>query len=239
MIEVSHLTKKYGKLLANDDVSLSVGAGEIGILLGPNGAGKSTLIKSICGLLRFKGAVTIAGFDNRTLQAKRLLGYVPEFPALYAMLTVWEHLEFIARAYRLEDDWKEYAEELMRRFELDDKRQKLGKELSKGMQQKVSVCCALLPRPAAVILDEPLVGLDPHGIRELKNLILELRSQGCALLISTHMIESVEENWDVTYIMQKGRIARAVRREDLAPGQSLEDVFFEITEGAAESEAAE
>ena len=239
MIEVSHLTKKYGKLLANDDVSLSVGAGEIGILLGPNGAGKSTLIKSICGLLRFKGAVTIAGFDNRTLQAKRLLGYVPEFPALYAMLTVWEHLEFIARAYRLEDDWKEYAEELMRRFDLDDKRQKLGKELSKGMQQKVSVCCALLPRPAAVILDEPLVGLDPHGIRELKNLILELRSQGCALLISTHMIESVEENWDVTYIMQKGRIARAVRREDLAPGQSLEDVFFEITEGAAESEAAE
>jgi len=239
MIEVSHLTKKYGKLLANDDVSLSVGAGEIGILLGPNGAGKSTLIKSICGLLRFKGAVTIAGFDNRTLQAKRLLGYVPEFPALYAMLTVWEHLEFIARAYRLEDDWKEYAEELMRRFELDDKRQKLGKELSKGMQQKVSVCCALLPRPAAVVLDEPLVGLDPHGIRELKNLILELRSQGCALLISTHMIESVEENWDVTYIMQKGRIARAVRREDLAPGQSLEDVFFEITEGAAESEAAE
>lgn len=239
MIEVSHLTKKYGKLRANDDVSLFVGAGEIGILLGPNGAGKSTLIKSICGLLRFQGAVTIAGFDNRSLQAKRLLGYVPEFPALYAMLTVWEHLEFIARAYRLEDGWKEYAEELLRRFELDDKRAKLGKELSKGMQQKVSVCCALLPRPAAVILDEPLVGLDPHGIRELKSLILELRNQGCALLISTHMIESVEENWDVTYIMQKGRIARAVRRGDLAPGQSLEDVFFAITEGAAESEAEE
>jgi len=241
MIEVSHLTKKYGKLCANDDVSLSVAAGEIGILLGPNGAGKSTLIKCICGLLRFQGTVTIAGFENHSVQAKRLLGYVPEFPALYPMLTVSEHLEFIARAYRLEG-WEAYAEELLRRFELDDKRNKLGKELSKGMQQKVSVCCALLPRPAAVILDEPLVGLDPHGIRELKSIIAELRAQGCALLISTHMIESVEENWDVTYIMQKARIARTVRRADLEGGQTLEDAYFEVTEGKGsdgESEAKE
>ena len=138
MIEVSHLTKKYGKLCANDDISLSVAAGETGILLGPNGAGKSTLIKCICGLLRFQGTVTIAGFDNHSVQAKRLLGYVPEFPALYPMLTVSEHLEFIARAYRLEG-WEAYAEELLRRFELDDKANKLGKELSKNAE-KVSVC---------------------------------------------------------------------------------------------------
>ena len=158
------------------------------------------------------------------------MGYVPEFPVLYPMLTVAEHLEFIAKAYRLKD-WEGRGEALLRRFELDDKKMKLGKELSKGMQQKVSVCCALLPQPKAVIMDEPLVGLDPHGIRELKAVIAELRDSGCALLISTHMIESLEENWDVTYIMVNGRIARVCHRTDIEAGQSLEDVYFTITEG--------
>lgn len=231
MIDVRSMTKKYGKLLANDNITLSVGSGELAVLLGPNGAGKSTLIKSICALLRFEGSVFINGHDNRTTEAKKLLGYVPEFPVLYPMLTVAEHLEFIAKAYRLED-WEDYAEKLLRRFELDDKKMKLGKELSKGMQQKVSVCCALLPRPKAVILDEPLVGLDPHGIRELKAVIAELKDAGCALLVSTHMIESVEEDWDITYIMVKGRIERVCKRADLGEGQSLEDVYFSITEGS-------
>jgi len=230
MIDVQDMTKKYGKLAANDNITLSVEGGELAVLLGPNGAGKSTLIKSICGLLRFQGSVTIGGHENHTTEAKCILGYVPEFPVLYPLLTVAEHLEFIARAYRL-DAWENRAEELLRRFELDDKKMKLGKELSKGMQQKVSVCCALLPQPKAVILDEPLVGLDPHGIRELKAVIAELRDSGCALLVSTHMIESVEENWDVTYIMVKGRIARVCRRTDIAAGQSLADVYFAITEG--------
>jgi ABC-2 type transport system ATP-binding protein len=229
MIQVQNLTKKYGKLLANDNVSLSIGAGELAVLLGPNGAGKSTLIKSICGLLRFQGAVTVDGHDNRTTEAKRLLGYVPEFPVLYPMLTVLEHLEFIARAYRL-TGWEPKAEELLRRFDLDDKKKKLGKELSKGMQQKVSVCCALLPEPKAVILDEPLVGLDPHGIRELKAMIAELRSSGCALLVSTHMIDSMEDNWDATYIMVKGRIAHVRRRVDVDATGSLEELYFAITE---------
>lgn len=230
MIDVRNMTKKYGKLVANDNINLSVGRGELAVLLGPNGAGKSTLIKSVCGLLRFQGAITINGHENNTVEAKRLLGYVPEFPVLYPMLTVAEHLEFIAKAYRLEA-WKEKGEALLRRFELDDKKMKLGKELSKGMQQKVSVCCALLPQPQAVIMDEPLVGLDPHGIRELKGVIAKLRDSGCALIISTHMIESVEEDWDVTYIMVKGRIARVCHRTELAAGQSLEDVYFSITEG--------
>ena len=203
MIDVQNMSKKYGKLVANDNINLSVGRGELAVLLGPNGAGKSTLIKSICGLLRFQGTITINGQENNTVEAKRLLGYVPEFPVLYPMLTVGEHLEFIAKAYRLED-WEERGEALLHRFELDDKKMKLGKELSKGMQQKVSVCCALLPQPKAVIMDEPLVGLDPHGIRELKAIIAQLRDSGCALLVSTHMIESVEEDWDVTYIMVKG-----------------------------------
>ncbi len=235
MIDVRNMTKKYGKLVANDNINLSVARGELAALLGPNGAGKSTLIKSVCGLLRFHGAITINGHENHTVEAKQLLGYVPEFPVLYPMLTVAEHLEFIAKAYRLEA-WEETAEALLRRFELDDKKMKLGKELSKGMQQKVSVCCALLPQPKAVIMDEPLVGLDPHGIRELKAVIAKLRDSGCALLVSTHMIESMEEDWDVTYIMVKGRIERVCRRTDLAAGQSLEDVYFTITEGTSQED---
>ncbi len=226
MITVFGLTKRYGRLIANDNISLNVGAGEIGVLLGPNGAGKSTLIKSICGLLRFAGSVSIGGHDRRSLEAKRLLGYVPEIPSPYPMLTVDEHLQFIAKAYRLEGDWRERADALLRRFDLDDKRDKLGKELSKGMQQKISVCCALLPQPKAIVFDEPLVGLDPHGIRELKNAILDLRREGKAIIISTHIIESMEENWDVTFIMQDGRIAREVRR-DQAEG-TLEEAYFAI-----------
>lgn len=235
MIEVKNLTKRYGKFIANSDITLTVKPGELTVLLGPNGAGKSTLIKSICGLLRFNGSITIGGYDNRSLEAKRLLGYIPEMPALYPMLTVREHLEFIARAYEL-DSWEGLADELLGRFELDDKQNKLGKELSKGMQQKVSICCAALTRPQAVIFDEPLVGLDPHAIRELKKLIAELKHNGCAMIISTHMIESVEESWDTTCIMTKGTIARTCRRDELGSGD-LEDLYFAITEGSRVNEA--
>jgi ABC-type multidrug transport system ATPase subunit len=241
MINVRNLTKKYGKLLANDNINLFVEKGSIAILLGPNGAGKSTLIKSICGLLRFSGSITIGGYDNHTTEAKRLLGYVPEFPVVYPMLTVMEHMEFIARAYRLEQ-WESYSEDLLRRFELDDKKNKLGKELSKGMQQKVSLCCAFLPKPQALILDEPLVGLDPHGIRELKAIIMELRNEGRALIVSTHIIDSVEDEWDTTYIMQKGKVARECKRIDGCHAsqdrkESLEDIYFSITEGENRSDA--
>ena len=236
MIEVRNLTKRYGKFIANNNLSLTVKPGELTVLLGPNGAGKSTLIKCICGLLRFEGAITINGYDNRSKEAKQQLGYIPERPALYPMLTVQEHMEFIARAYQLKD-WKPQASQLLRRFELDDKQNKLGKELSKGMQQKVSICCAALTNPRAVIFDEPLVGLDPHAIRELKSLIAELKKDRCAMIVSTHMIESVEENWDTTCIMTGGRIARACRREDLDSGSDLEDLYFSITEGSGEEKA--
>ena len=235
MISASCVSKRYGKFPANDNISFSVQPGELAVLLGPNGAGKSTLIKSICGLLRFDGVIKVGGFDNRSLEAKRLLGYVPEIPVIYPMLTVREHLEFIAKAYRLKN-WEPYAGELLRRFEMTDKAGKLGKELSKGMQQKVSMCCALLPKPKAVILDEPLVGLDPHGIREIKTMISELKSGGCALLISTHMIETMEDNWDVTYIMKNGRLAAVCHRGEIQghAGKTLEDIFFAITEGKEE-----
>ena len=227
MIQVKNLTKKYGKNLANDNITMSVESGQLAILLGPNGAGKSTLIKSICGLLRFTGSITIGGHENFLPEAKRLLGYVPEFPALYPMLTVGEHLEFVARAYGL-SDWEGLAKELLERFELDDKQKKLGKELSKGMQQKVNICCALLPKPKVVIFDEPLVGLDPHGIRELKTLISDLRKSGCALLVSTHIIDSVEEDWDMTYIMRQGKVVQECRRADVGDTKNLEGIYFAI-----------
>lgn len=230
MIQVQHVTKKYGNMLANNDVNLESVDGGLSVLLGANGAGKSTLIKCICGLLRFEGSIKVNGFDNHSLEAKRLLGYVPEFPAMYPMLTVEEHLQFIARAYRLKD-WEPYGNELMTRFELNDKKSKLGQELSKGMQQKVSICCALLPQPKAVIFDEPFVGLDPHAIRELKLLITSLRDEGNSVLISTHMIDSIEEAWDTVYIMKNGSIMETRNRKDIDSRNSLESIYFAITEG--------
>ncbi len=230
MFEVSHVTKKYGKFVANHDISFSVEDGQIAILLGPNGAGKSTIIKCITGLLRYSGEITVCGFGNKTMEAKALLGYVPEMPAVYDLLTAWEHMEFIGRAYKLEN-WQPRAADLFARFELDDKKNKLGKELSKGMQQKVSICCALLHDPKVIIFDEPLVGLDPHAIKNLKEVFRDLKEQGVSLLISTHMIDSVEDYWDVAHIMVDGAIAATSRNvpEELEE-QSLEDRFFAITE---------
>ncbi len=231
MLSVSHVTKKYHKVVANHDINIELQDGEIGILLGPNGAGKSTIIKCIIGFLRYEGTVTIDGLDNKSVEAKKLIGYIPEMPSLYPNLTVDEHLEFIAKAYKL-SDYREYKEELLERFELTDKRKKFGDELSKGMQQKLAICCGLLPRPKMILFDEPMIGLDPHAIKELKKIFVELKEQGCSLLVSTHMIDSVEEFWDVTYIMKSGEIASVVRKSDVADGQkNLEDIFFEITEG--------
>ncbi len=231
MLQVENLTKKYTKTLANDDVSFTVDPGEICVLAGPNGAGKSTAIKCVVGLLRFSGRILIGGHGNKTVEAKRLLGYAPEFPALYTLLTVDEHLEFIARAYKLEAGWEARANTLLERFELADKRDKLGKELSKGMQQKVSLCCALLPEPKVLMLDEPLVGLDPHAIKELKEMLLELKASGCSVIISTHMLESVDNLCDSVLIMTNGRIARRIQRAEIEE-ENLLSLFFEITEGA-------
>ncbi len=231
MLTVEHVTKRYGKLLADDDVNLQIEDGRIAVLLGPNGAGKSTLIKSIAGLLRFEGRIAIQGHDNKSLEAKRALGYVPEMPAVYELLTVREHMEFITRAYGMELD-EEYLARLLERFELTDKLQKLGKELSKGMQQKVSVLMAVITRPQVLILDEPLVGLDPHAIKELKLLIQEERDRGATVLISTHMLDSVENFWDEAHILMDGRVVAEKRNGELAEGEkTLADLFFDITEG--------
>ncbi len=226
MLKVKNVTKKYGKVLANDDVSFQIDKGEIAVLLGPNGAGKSTIIKCIAGLLRFKGEITFSDIGNKTLEAKKILGYIPEMPAVYDMLTVGEHLQFILRAYKMADDG--YGDELLSRFELLDKKNKLGKELSKGMQQKLSICCALVHKPEIVIFDDPMVGLDPHAIKQLKEIFLELKACGASVLITTHMIDSVEDYWDTAYIMVGGRVqAKKTITEDTG---SLEELFFNITE---------
>ncbi len=238
MLTVSHVTKRYGKNIACNDVSFHLERGGVTVLLGPNGAGKSTLLKSITGFLRYEGNILIGGIPNKTVEAKRIFGYVPEIPSLYPNLTVAEHMEFIARAYKLAD-YRAYADELLDRFELTDKKRKFGDELSKGMQQKLSLCLGLLPRPQLLLMDEPMIGLDPHAIKELKEIIAEMREDGKTVLVSTHMIDSIDMLWDRTLIMQGGVLRACVTRDELAArGERLEDLFFAITEGAApETEA--
>lgn len=239
MIDISHVTKKYGKVLACDDVSFHLDPGSVTVLLGPNGAGKSTIMKAMIGLLRYEGEITVGGYPNKSVEARRILGYIPEMPALYPNLTVSEHMEFLARAYKL-DDYRERAEELLSRFELTDKKRKFGDELSKGMQQKLNLCLGLLPDPAALLLDEPMIGLDPHAIKELKSMIEQMRAAGKTLLISTHIIDSVDMLWDRTVIMQNGTVRANVTRSELeSSGQSLEELFFSVTENLDGEAAAE
>ncbi len=236
MLQVTHVTKRYGKVTACDDVSFHLDPGSVTVLLGPNGAGKSTIMKSVIGFLKFDGEITVGGFPNKTTEARRLLGYIPEMPALYPNLTVSEHMEFLARAYKL-TDYRERVDELFRRFELEDKRRKFGDELSKGMQQKLNICLGLLPAPKLILLDEPMIGLDPHAIKELKSIIEELRGQGVTLFISTHIIDSVDMLWDRTVIMEGGRIMANVTREELdRDGRTLEQLFFDVTEGGGREE---
>lgn len=238
MLNVSHVTKKYGKVTACDDLSFHLDPGSVTVLLGPNGAGKSTIMKAVIGFLRYDGEITVGGYPNKTTDARKLLGYIPEMPSLYPNLTVSEHMEFIARAYRL-SGYQERTEELFRRFELMDKKKKFGDELSKGMQQKLNICLGLLPEPKMLLLDEPMIGLDPHAIKELKLLIEEMRGQGRTMLVSTHIIDSVDMLWDRTIIMDRGAIRANVTRVELErDGRTLEQLFFDVTEGVSQSDMA-
>ena len=229
MLEIQGLSKSYGKNLAVDDVSLTVPDGQIGILLGPDGAGKSTIIKSIAGLLRYKGVIRIQGFPARQTEAKKVFGYVPEIPNMFDALTVREHIEYIRMAYQ-SGITDEEVEKILRDFEMEDKQDKLGNELSKGMMQKVSICCALAVKPKVILLDEPMVGLDPAAIKMLKEVVLKLRDQGVTVLISTHMLEMVEELWDIMFVMEKGHIIGSYTKSD-AEGKDLDELFFAMTGG--------
>ena len=238
MLYVSHVTKKYGKTVACNDVSFHLDSGSVTTLLGPNGAGKSTLMKAIIGFLRYSGDITVAGIPNKTTQARQILGYIPELPSLYPNLTVSEHMEFLARAYRLEN-YKPWMEELFERFELTDKQKKFGDELSKGMQQKLNICLGLLPRPRMLLLDVPMIGLDPHAIKQLKELMGEMRREGRTILVSTHIIDSVDMLWDRTLIMQNGVVRADVTKSALdESGKTLEQLFFEITEQKQDADPA-
>lgn len=233
MILVKNLTKQYKKFKAVDDITLTANPGEITILLGPNGAGKSTTIKSIAGLLKFEGEITICDHQNKTVEAKKLFGYIPETPALYDLLTPWEHAEFIAKAYKLEEGWKDKIKAIFERLEIYDKKDKYVRELSKGMTQKLSIALALLTQPKAVLFDEPLVGLDPKAINEMLKIFKELKADGKSVLVSTHIIDTIDDVWDKAYIMNKGKIISEFTKDQL-DGRDLKTMFFELTEGAQE-----
>ncbi len=235
MLEITNLTKSYKKFDAVKNLNLFIEEGEIGVLAGPNGAGKSTTIKSIAGLLRYKGEIKIGGYSNKSIEGKKLFSYVPELPGLFPLLTVKEHIHFMARAYGI-DDYEDYAEELFEIFDLSDKTEKFGSELSKGMQQKLSICCALITRPKLILFDEPMIGLDPKAIKKLKDIMLELKLQGVSMLVSTHLLSSVEDLWDRLVIMDKGNIVLSKTKKELESelkdsDETLEDIFFKVTEG--------
>ncbi|AFL86231.1 ABC-type multidrug transport system, ATPase component [Belliella baltica DSM 15883] len=234
MLEVIGLVKKYGKDNAVNDISFSLQGGEVVGLLGPNGAGKSTTMKCIVGLLRkTAGEIYIGGHDHLSVEAKRFFSYIPETPSVYDLLTVMEHMQFIAQAYHV-DNWKEKAEKLIEIYDLGDKKDKLGRDLSKGMRQKVSICCALLPDPQLLFFDEPMIGLDPKAIRNTKKLFKELKEQGKTILVSTHLIDSVESIADRIMIMKTGNIVgndtiENLKTQMIGDDSSLEDLFLELT----------
>ncbi len=233
MLNIENVTKYYRKLAAVNQVSFTVPPGTIAVLVGPNGAGKSTLLKSIMGLLRHEGRISFNGIPTEESAGRERLGYVPELPAAYPLLTVREHIEFAARLYKVEN-WEALADELLERFDLTDKQNKLGSELSKGMQQKVGICSAMIHRPDLVFFDEPMMGLDPYAIKELKAIFSEIKERGGSCLISTHILDSVEDVWDQAMIMQNGGLKAVVHRDDPAmAGKNLEDYFFEVTDLSA------
>ncbi|WP_297335421.1 ABC transporter ATP-binding protein [Algoriphagus sp.] len=238
MLQVKNLIKKYGKHLAVDNITFQLEGGEVVGLLGPNGAGKSTTMKCIVGLLRkTSGEIYIGGHDHLSVQAKRFFSYIPETPYVYDLLTVREHMQFIAQAYHV-SNWKEKAEELMETYDLTDKATKLGRDLSKGMRQKVSICCALLPDPQVLFFDEPMIGLDPKAIKNTKRIFANLKNAGKTILVSTHLIDSVESIADRIMIMKDGKIlgndtiANLKEQFVTSENESLEDIFLELTKDA-------
>ena len=238
MLQVQNLTKRFGSANAVEDLSFTVNAGEIVGLLGPNGAGKTTTIRCVASLLQpTSGNILLNGHDVSAdpVGAKQALAFVPEVPNPYEMLTVMEHLRFVAAAYSMEEELV-HAEEILSRLDLWEKRNELGASLSKGMRQKLACACAFIHRAQMFCFDEPLIGLDPKGMRELKSMIVERRAQGNAMLISTHMLDTAERLCDRVVIMQRGRLiiegTVAELKSKLASSDdaSLEDMFLELTQ---------
>lgn len=238
MIQVRGLRKVYKKVTAVDDLSFTVNNGEIFGLVGPNGAGKTTTLKCMCGVaLPTDGLILIDNYNlfENEQEAKRLLAFVPETPNPYEILTVTEHMKFISLLYSVKDPGPK-IEDLLQKFELYEKKDDLVNSLSKGMKQKLTICCALLHDPKILLLDEPLIGIDPRGARTLKDILIQRTSRGDSVIISSHMLYLVEELCHRILIIDHGKkIAEGtledIRKKALASSDaSLEDVFLKITE---------
>ena len=238
-IAVEDYHKTYGETVAVQGISFRVEPGEILGLVGPNGAGKTTTLRALAGILApTAGRLLIAGHDvvAEPVAAKMQLAYVPDDPSLFESLTVWEHLRFIASAYRVRD-WSAKAEGLITQFELTEKRSALASELSRGMRQKVAICCGYLHDPKAILLDEPLTGLDPRGIRTMQDSIRERADAGAAVMVSSHLLSLVEDLCTRVLILHRGRqlvhgtLADLRRRlDEESRHETLEELFFRLTE---------
>ncbi|HEV2879430.1 MAG TPA: ABC transporter ATP-binding protein [Candidatus Eremiobacteraceae bacterium] len=229
---VEHLTRRFGRLTAVDDLTFRADRGAILGLLGPNGAGKTTTLLCLAGLLRPDSGVMTLDGSPLGAERGRVVALIPETPEVYAMLTVWEHLVFIAKSCRLDSGWQQRAQELLLRLDLFDKRDTLGEALSKGMRQKTLIASTVLAGAPVLLLDEPMIGLDPKGQRELRSILLELRNAGTAVVLSTHLLESAEALCDQVLVMNHGHAVISSPIAELRFGElgrSLEDVFLEAT----------
>jgi ABC-2 type transport system ATP-binding protein len=241
VVEAERLTRYYGDFCAVRALTFSVGSGEVVGLVGPNGAGKTTTLRCLVGIMRpTTGTVRIAGHDllQDPLAAKAALGFVPDEPHLFAHLTVMEHLRFIGRIYGT-GDLEARSEALLQELELADRAGALPDELSRGMKQKLAIGCALLHDPAALLLDEPLTGLDPGSIRRMKRTIQDRARDGTAVILSSHLLALVEELCSRIMVIQNGEMVAmgsigeiAASKPELA-GRGLEDVFLALTERGA------
>jgi ABC-2 type transport system ATP-binding protein len=237
MIELSHLTKKFGDLVAVDDLSLKVGRGRFFAVLGPNAAGKTTVIRVLAGLLKpTSGTARVAGFDIQTdpLQARRRLAYVPDFPFLYDKLTPWEFFRFSGQIFQMSEERIEAAaRDLIPRFNLETYARKPIEGLSHGTRQRVAIVSALLHDPEVFVIDEPMVGLDPQHARVVKDVLKERTLRGATVFLSTHQLSIAEEMADQVGIMHQGRLVAVGTPEELRQqahtGGTLEEVFLALT----------
>ena len=242
-LSVEQLTRTYAgssgqAFKAVDDLSFQLAAGEIVGLIGPNGAGKTTTLRSIAGILRpTSGRITIDGHDIVTdaIAAKRALAFMPDEPHLFEYLTVAEHLRLMARLYSVED-FDNRARALTEELELTGKERSLPGELSRGMRQKVVIACGLVRTASTLLFDEPLTGLDPVGIRRMRQTIVARARGGACVLVSSHLLHMVEEICTRIIIMDRGRkiadgtVAELASRADLvAAGSNLEQIFMRVT----------
>ncbi len=231
MLIVEALTKRFQDTYAVDDLSFEARPGEIVALLGPNGAGKSTTLLCMSGLIRpDSGSFS---WNGALLGARRArtLALIPETPVLYEALTVWEHLVFTTQSCNVAAGWQQCAEVLLERFALVDYRDKLGGELSKGMKQKTLIVATLLVDAPVLLVDEPMIGLDPAAQRELREELLRLRSDGKVVIVSTHMLDIAESIGDRALILKRGRCVFCGSLRDLPAhgAESLEGAFLRVT----------